>query len=307
MRNGIDVLGSLISDPLRRRVTVALAAASVLIGGTLAAAEDPVVPQPVPQAQCGPGSQPETTPLQGRVPKADFASGRALRGYTCNTEQVGRHGTTGGFKTLRYTDSQGHTCAFYDSSRILGLDAVGNLLNGTGLGVVVLDMSDPAHPRKTANLISLAMLSPHESLLVNQARGLLVGVLGTLATAPGVLDVYDVRTDCRKPKLLSSTLSGVFGHESGFAPDGQTFWTAGSAGFNVTAVDLADPRRPRTLLTKFGVRRPRAALLRRREHDVCRQHGNSIGQLDPRLPQPPDLRRLAGAGPGTEREDREDR
>lgn len=238
---------------LQRRIAIAVAVTGLVVGGSLAAADDEVSPTAVPEADCGPGSQPETTDLQGRVPKADFDSGRVLAGYTCNTERVGGHGATGGFKALRYTDDQGHTCAFYDSTRILGSDVVGNLLNGTGLGVVVLDMTNPASPRKTANLVTPAMLSPHESLLVNAERGLLVGVMGTLVTAPGVLDVYDVRTDCRKPKLLSTTLSGVLGHESGFAPDGQTFWTAGSAGFTMTAVDLADPRRPRVLLTKTGV------------------------------------------------------
>lgn len=239
--------------PLYRRIAAAVAVAGVVVGGSLAAADDEIAPKAVPEAACGPGSRPETTELQGRVPKADFDSGRAQAGYTCNTEQVGRHGSTGGFKTLRYTDAQGRTCAYYDSTRILGMDMVGNLLNGTGLGVVVLDMTNPALPRKTANLITPAMLSPHESLLVNAERGLLVGVMGTLATAPGVLDVYDVRTDCRKPKLLSTTLSGVLGHESGFTPDGQTFWTAGAAGFTMTAVDLADPRRPRVVHTKPGV------------------------------------------------------
>ncbi|WP_051485374.1 LVIVD repeat-containing protein [Nocardioides sp. J54] len=242
-----------ITDPARRRLVVALAAATVLVGGTIAAAEDPTPPQPVPEASCGEGSRPETTDLQGRVPKADFTSGRALQGYTCNTVAVARHGTTGGFKTLRYTDAKGRTCAFYDSTRMLGLDVVGNLLNGTGLGVVVLDMTDPAKPVKTANLITPAMLQPHESLLVNQERGLLVGVMGTLAAAPGVLDVYDVSQDCRKPRLMSTTLSGVLGHESGFAPDGMTFWTAGAAGFTMTAVDLTEPRRPRVLMTETGV------------------------------------------------------
>lgn len=239
--------------PLYRRIVVAVVAAGLAVGGSLAAADDEVAPKAVPEAECGAGSRPETTELQGRVPRADFDSGRAQSGYTCNTEQVGRHGSTGGFKALRYTDAQGRTCAYYDSTRMLGMDVVGNLLNGTGLGVVVLDMTNPALPRKTANLITPAMLSPHESLLVNAERGLLVGVMGTLATAPGVLDVYDVRTDCRKPKLLSTTLSGVFGHESGFTPDGQTFWTAGAAGFTMTAVDLADPRRPRVVHTRPGV------------------------------------------------------
>ena len=242
-----------LMDPVRRRVTLAVAAAGLLVGVALPASGDPAAPTAIPQAECGPGSLPETTDLQGRVPKADFDSGRAAQGYTCNTEEISSHGTTGGFKTLRYTDAQGHTCAFYDSTRLLGMDVLGNLLNGTGLGVVVLDMADPAHPRKTANLTSLAMLSPHESLLVNQERGLLVAVMGTLATAPGVLDVYDVSQDCRKPRLLSSTLSGVLGHESGFAPDGQTFWTAGAAGFTMTAIDLANPRKPKVLTVKTGV------------------------------------------------------
>ncbi|GAA4825582.1 hypothetical protein ACFQ0K_18510 [Nocardioides caeni] len=239
-------------NPLRRRVAVAVAAAGVVIGGTFAVAEDGGPPQAVPTATCGPDSLPETG-LQGRTPKADFTSGRALKGYTCNTRQVGKYGATGGFKTLRYTDAQGHTCAFYDSTRMIGLDVVGNLLNGTGLGVVVLDMADPAAPRKTANLMSPAMLSPHESLLLNEERGLLVGVMGTLLTAPGVLDVYDISKDCRKPRLLSSSLSGVLGHESGFSPDGNTFWSAGAAGFTITAIDMVNPKSPKPILIHPGL------------------------------------------------------
>ena len=187
------------------------------------------------------------------MPAADHEAGRAAQGYTCNTKQVGHHGRTGGFKVQRYTDAQGHTCAYYDSTRMFPCDVVTNLLNGTGLGVVVLDMTNPATPRKTANLISPAMLSPHESLLVNPERGLLAAVMGTLLTAPGILDVYDVKTDCRHPRLLSSTPSGLFGHESGFSPDGRTFWTTGTVGYNLTAVDIADPRRPRIAFSKSGV------------------------------------------------------
>lgn len=241
-----------IATPARRRVAVALAAAGVLVGGGLAVAEDVDPPQPVAVAACGPDSLPETG-LQGRTPKEDFDSGRYLQGYTCNTQEISRHGSSGGFKTIRYTDAQGHTCAFYDSTRMIGLDIAKNVLSGTGLGVVVLDMSDPAAPRKTANLVTPAMLSPHESLLLNEERGLLVGVMGTLLTAPGVLDVYDVKSDCRRPRLLSSTLSGVLGHESGFSPDGRTFWTAGAAGFTLTAVDMTYPRIPRPIMVHTGV------------------------------------------------------
>jgi hypothetical protein len=41
---------------------------------------------------------------------------------------------------------------------------------------------------------------------------------------PGFVDIYDVTEDCRDPQLRSSTPLGVLGHESGFAPDGNTFY-----------------------------------------------------------------------------------
>ncbi|MGY2874657.1 hypothetical protein ACVW00_001847 [Marmoricola sp. URHA0025 HA25] len=205
----------------------------------------------MPAADCGPGSLPETS-IQGRVPTADYDSGRAAQGYTCNTEQVAHQGSSGGFKTLRYTDSQGHTCAFYDSTLLIGRDVVSNLLSGDGQGVVVLDMTDPARPVRTANLTSLAMLSPHESLLVNDRRGLLAAELGTAVTLPGVLDLYDVKTDCRHPRHLSTTLSSLFGHESGFSPDGRTWYASGAvAGF--AAVDVSDASHPRTIFQQLGV------------------------------------------------------
>jgi hypothetical protein len=214
-------------------------------------AAPPISNAAVPRAKCGPGALPETS-TQGRVPTADYKSGRVKQGYRCNTVQVGHQGSSGGFKTLRYTDSQGHVCAFYDSTLTIPRDVVSNTLSGDGLGVVVLDMTNPAKPRKTANLVSVGMISPHESLLVNAKRGLLVGVMGTAATAPGILDVYDVKTDCRKPKLLSSSLSGILGHESGFSPDGLTYYVAGVAG-TLTAVDLTNPRKPKVVFKQGGV------------------------------------------------------
>ncbi len=239
-----------------RRLALVLMVLAVLVAGLLAgssnAADEDVSRDAVPVARCGPGSAPETS-TQGRVPQADYDSGRVLRGYTCNTEEVARQGASGGFKTLRYTDSQARTCAFYDSSQLTSPDSlVGNLVSGAGNGVVVLDMTDPAKPRKTANLTSTAMLAPHESLLVNAGRGLLVGTLGSAATAPGVLDVYDVRTDCRKPTLLSSTPSAVFGHETGLSPDGRTLYAA-STMYSLVAVDLSNPRLPKTIFTQPDV------------------------------------------------------
>ena len=205
----------------------------------------------VPRAKCGPGSLPETS-IQGRVPRSDYVSGRAARGYRCNTRQVAHQGSSGGFKTLRYTDSKGNTCAYYDSTLLIGRDVVSNLLSGDGLGVVVLDMNDPTRPRRTATLTTPTMLTPHESLLVNQRRGLLIAEMGTALTLPGVLEIYDVKTDCRHPKRLSTTLSALFGHESGFSLDGKTYYASGTtAGF--AAIDVSNPRKPRTLFQELGV------------------------------------------------------
>ena len=118
----------------------------------------------------GPQDAPETD-IQGRVPQADYTTGRCQRGYRCNTVEVATKARPVGSRcsataTARATSARSTTrrccsratCSFNASK---------------GLGVVVLDMNDPAHPKKTANLTSLAMLSPHESLLLNQQRGLL--------------------------------------------------------------------------------------------------------------------------------------
>jgi hypothetical protein len=238
----------------RRLVVVLSALLTVGVGWTLDGSFGATDTEPaaaVPAADCGPGSLPETS-IQGRVPKADYDSGRAAEGYTCNTEQVAHQGSSGGFKTLRYTDAQGNTCAYYDSTLLLGRDVVSNLLSGDGLGVVVLDMNDPTHPTRTANLTSLTMQSPHESLLVNQERGLLAAELGTAATLPGVFEIYDVKTDCRHPKLLSRSWSALFGHESGFSPDGRTYYASGTAA-GLAAIDVSDPRHPKTIFQQLNV------------------------------------------------------
>lgn len=125
-----------------------------------------------------------------------------------------------------------------------------------GLGVVVLDMSDPKNPKnpkQTATLVSPAMQSPHESVLLNKKRGLLAAVLGNAGTNAGILDVYDVKTDCRDPRLLSSTPAAVLGHESGFAPDGRTFYAASAGGQTLVAIDLSDPTAPTPVFQQSGV------------------------------------------------------
>lgn len=194
-----------------------------------------------PKAKCGPGSLPETG-IQGRVSREDHTSGRAKQGFTCNTEVAGSYtvpdavGTVGGFKVERYTDAAGHDCAFYDSTLLFPT----NLIDNQG-GVKVLDMTDPTHPVQTASLITPAMLSPHESLVVSKQRGVLAAVLGNPAFSPvGIVDLYDISQDCRNPVLKASSPVGVFGHESGMAPDGKTLYSASPGTPTLTAIDISN-------------------------------------------------------------------
>jgi hypothetical protein len=195
-----------------------------------------------PPADCGPGSRPETS-WQGRVPAKDFTDGRAAKGYTCNTEAVSHFGSSGGYRTARYVDKHGHVCAFYDSTLLFPTDAA----QGKPPGTYVLDMTNPRKPVMTANLTTPAMDTPHESLRLNSARGLLVSDAGSPATQVGIVDVYSVAQDCRHPTFESSLPIGPLGHESGFSPDGKTFWATATARRGITAIDLSNPALPRIL------------------------------------------------------------
>jgi hypothetical protein len=209
----------------------------------------PQAPGVTPKAACGPGSRPETG-LQGRVSRAEHDSGRAAEGYTCNTELVGSYtvpnamGTVGGFKVERYVDAAGHDCAYYDTTLLYPTNVF-----DTEAGVNVLDMSDPTHPVLTAQLVTPAMLSPHESVVVSQQGGVLAAVTGNPAFYPGVVDVYDLSQDCRTPALRFSGPLGFIGHESGMAPDGKTFYSASPGSPTLTAIDISNPTLPTVLWT----------------------------------------------------------
>src|SRR3954451_6433822 len=124
-----------------------------------------------------------------------------------------------------------------------------NALNpGAGsVGVIVLDMADPRHPSHTEPLTEVPMLSPHESLSLNTARGLLAAVSGNPATAPGLVSLYDLHGDCRHPQLQFTKLLARFGHESGFSQDGRTFYATGTATQSITAIDVTDTKDPHVL------------------------------------------------------------
>ncbi|HKG63849.1 MAG TPA: hypothetical protein VKB28_07285 [Solirubrobacteraceae bacterium] len=206
-------------------------------GERTAASAAQAQPQPptVPRPDCGPGSRPETD-IQGRVPAGN------PEGFTCNTTLVGHHGSSGGYKALRFTDKAGHECAYYDTTLLFPSNA--QTLSERPTGVAVLDMSDPANPKQTTSLLTPAMQTPHESLLLNERRGLLAAVTGNPAFYPGIVDLYDLNEDCRSPQLQSSLPVGIFGHESGFAPDGNTFYATSIGTGNITAVDVSNPKLP---------------------------------------------------------------
>ena len=200
-------------------------------------AEPPFVA--TPRAVCGPGAKPEPG-IQGRVP-----AGAAREGLRCNVSLVAHQGTSGGFKVLRYIDPAGHECAYYDTALLYPINAL--KLDTTSQGVAVLDMSDPAHPKQTATLTELPMMSPHESLNLNAKRGLLAAVLGNPSTHPGLVSIYDVSQDCRQPKLQSTRPVARLGHESGFSPDGKTFYATSTGTKSITGVDVTNPKEPHAI------------------------------------------------------------
>ena len=225
------------------RLLFALGAlAACLAAPSAQAAEPPLTP--APRASCGPGSQPEPG-LQGRVAKEDVESGEAKDGYRCNMKVVGHSGETGGFKVLRYVDQAGTECAYYDTTLLFPTNTFNLSFEPTG--VAVLDMTDPANPVRTASLSTPAMQSPHESLNISVNRGILAAVAGSPAFAPGQVDVYDISQDCRHPVFMSSAPVGFIGHESGMAPDGNTFYATSIGTGQTTPVDISNPRLPRTL------------------------------------------------------------
>jgi hypothetical protein len=206
-----------------------------------ASAQDRPTELPVPpRADCGPGARPEPG-LQGRVP-ADVPDD----GYVCNTELVSHEGSAGGFKVERFVDEAGRQCAYYDTTLMFPVQAI-QQLRDQATGVAVVDMTDPVNPVRTDTLRTPAMQTPHESLVLSEKRGLLVAVMGNLAFNPGFVDVFDVNEDCRHPVLQASAPVGLLGHESGFAPDGNTFYATSLFNGSVTAVDLTNPKLPRPL------------------------------------------------------------
>jgi hypothetical protein len=196
-----------------------------------------------PRAQCRAGSRPEPS-IQGRLPREEVDSARAAPGYWCNISLVGHSGSTGGFRVHRYVDKAGHECAYYDTALLFPTNAFS--LSAEPTGVAVLDMSDPKHPVRTETLVTPAMQTPHESVNISVQRGVLAAVLGNPASNPGGVDVYDISKDCLHPVVKAAAFpASPFGHESGMAPDGLTFYPTSIGTGDTTAVDITNPSLPR--------------------------------------------------------------
>lgn len=197
--------------------------------------------QPVPKAVCGVNDLPETG-LQGQVPQIDRLSGRSMEGYRCNLELVGQYAGEGASWQMAWFDD----CAYFDTAKTIGINTNGSTSRPDQQhpGVVVIDASDSAHPQATGFLDTEAMLDPWESLKVHQKRGLLAAVDGAGSGGSAFFDIYDLKQDCRHPKLLSSKKVGIaVGHAGEFSTDGLTFYgTDTNAG--IRAIDLAQPDNP---------------------------------------------------------------
>ncbi|MFI0351191.1 LVIVD repeat-containing protein [Actinomadura sp. 9N407] len=231
----------------RRWVAGALALAAVTLsltaGGIERAAAGAPVDTTVAPADCGPGSAPETG-LQGQVPLSDRTSGRSQRGYECNMELISRYQGQG----------QGTVGASYGKCQYLGT-ILPSAVTAKRPGVNVIDMSDPRNPKLTDSLRSPATLAgTWETLKVHEGRGLLAAVSVGALTGGFFVSVYDIKTDCAHPRLLNGirgtklTMPGLFpGHEASWSPDGRTYWTTGTVGGTIAALDMTNPASPRVV------------------------------------------------------------
>ena len=215
---------------------------------------------PVPRAECGPGSAPETGRLQGEVTIPDRESGRSAQPYTCNIEMVGHYGTTDGFEgaewqLARYKDQTGRQCAYYSQRTVnYGVNGKTNHVNPllTKPGTIVLDVSDPAHPKFSQNIDTPGMKDPWETLKVNQARGLLAAVNVMDGEGASFMGIYDIKADCAHPKQLFDGPVTVLNHEGNWAHDGMTYYSGGLTPGIVSAIDTKDPTNPHLITTFFA-------------------------------------------------------
>jgi len=185
----------------------------------------------VPVAHCRTGDKKESG-LQGQTTAAEIASGAVTKGFNCNTDMVGQYQGEGSSWQL----AAWKNCAYFDQR--LTTDEAHR-------GTVVVDVTDPAHPKPTVWLDDNAMLDPWESLKVNPARQLLAA-----GQRPSTgFSIYDISADCKNPvKKSYIDISGSFGHTGQWAPDGKTYYiTPLRTDISIEAIDTADAANPKLI------------------------------------------------------------
>ena len=214
---------------------------------------------PVPRANCGEGSKPETGKLQGQVTIADRESGRSSEGYTCNMEQVGHYSVDEGFEGAEWQLARYGDCAYYSQRTVnYGVGGKSDKANPvlTKPGTIVLDVSDPTDPKFVKNIFTPGMQDPWETLKVNKARGLLAATNVMDGQGAAFMGIYDLKGDCKNPKMLFDGPVTAVNHEGNWAHDGMTYYTGGLTPGIVSAIDTSDPTNPKLLATffaKFGI------------------------------------------------------
>ena len=244
---------------MKRSILALLGATAIVVagcGGSSSNSSDAgPIPLTVPKASCGANDKPETA-LQGQVTAAMRAAG--FTGFNCNLQLVGQsRGDGANWQTTQFKDKAGHTCAYHGTS----FSTVGR----TQLGVRALDITNPATPTVTANLTSISMLDPWESLKVNERRQILAADNAHNGGGGPEVDIYDISGDCRYPQLLASVAVGkadgttgivtpIIGHEGAWAPDGLTYYGSDIRNSQYYVVDTTNTTKPSLLATwKTGV------------------------------------------------------
>jgi len=172
--------------------------------------------------------------LDGQTTAEEVDAGLNTKGFNCNADLVGQYQGEGASWQL----TAWKTCAYFDQAKNAA---------ETNPGTVVLDVSDPTHPKATAFLSDVAMIDPWESLKVNPARQLLGGDQGTIGTPGPGFSIYDISTDCTQPVHDSTVnITGSLGHTGQWAPDGKTYYitTIAQTTASLVAVDTTNPTNP---------------------------------------------------------------
>ena len=125
-------------------------------------------------------------------------------------------------------------------------------VNGNA-GTTVIKVADDGTPTVTTTLTEAGFRSNWETMKANAESGLLAGYE---SNGP-VLAVYDLKQDCAKPTLQSSTvlmgklLGSSIGHAGSFSPDGTIYYASSMYTSEVFAVDLAMPKMPKVITSMF--------------------------------------------------------